>query len=807
MIGDTRTRRHRDLRWLLFLTTALLVGSLLLGLLRTPQGARADGAGYWKTSGSKIVDGAGVQVRITGINWFGFETETAAPHGLHVRGYKEILDQIKTLGYNTIRLPWSNQFMTATTPSGIDYGKNPDLSGLTPLQVMDKIIDYAGKIGLRIFLDNHRSINTGQSPLWYIQGDPTYTEERWINDWKTLAARYKSTTYISNPTMVIGADLRNEPHGACWGCGDVATDWRLAAQRAGNAILSVNADWLIIVEGVGEGAGEKYWWGGYLRPAASYPVVLTVPNRVVYQAHSYPLSIWPSPGHPWFFAANYPNNLDCVWDYYWGWIRNGTTCTTGNADFSGTETRTQIAGWQPAPLLLGEFGSKLATLKDQQWLDAMTSYLGTGVTGIHWTFWCFNPNSGDTGGIVSDDWRTVINSKQDKLAMIQAPLQPAGATATPAAPPTATITPPAVATATTMPATSGLKVQYRVGDADPVNNTMNPHLQVLNTSGSAVALSGLKLRYWFLGEGQKNSLYNLDWAQVGNGNVTGSVVKLTNSLSGADTYVEIGFTSGAGSLAANTGNSGPIQLRIYKEDYSNYDEKNDYSYDGTKTSYADWNKVTLYTGSTLSWGMDPGGATSGAQPTATFPVGTPKPTATNTPVVAATNTPTPARTSTSLPQATTVSSGLKVQYKVGDPTGPLDNAAKPHFMIFNMGGSSVALSGLKIRYYFTKDNATGFQTPICDYAGVGCGNLSGSIVGMTAVTGADSYLEVAFTSGAGSIAAGGNTGDIQMRFSKSDWSNITETGDYSYDSTKTAYADWTKVTLYSGAALVWGVAP
>ena len=51
--------------------------------------------------------------------------------------------------------------------------------------------------------------------------------------------------------MVIGADLHNEPHApACWGCGDKALDWRLAAERAGNAILAVNPNWLIFVEGV-----------------------------------------------------------------------------------------------------------------------------------------------------------------------------------------------------------------------------------------------------------------------------------------------------------------------------------------------------------------------------------------------------------------------------------------------------------------------------------------------------------------------------------------------------------------------------
>jgi len=57
------------------------------------------------------------------------------------------------------------------------------------------------------------------------------------------------------------------------------------------------------------------------------------------------------------------------------------------------------------------------------------------------------------------------------------------------------------------------------------------------------------------------------------------------------------------------------------------------------------------------------------------------------------------------------------------------------------------------------------------------------------------------------LAAGGRSGEIQTRFSKSDWANYSETGDYSYDPTKTAFADWSKVTLYRNGVLVWGTEP
>src|SRR5215212_2505031 len=216
---------------------AAVAGAALLaiGLAVAPPGggapAGAAGAGYWHTSGTSIVDSTGAPLRIAGINWFGFETANYAPHGLWTRDYRSMLDQIKATGYNTIRLPYSSQMF--------DTGKNADLAGLSSFQVMDKIVAYAGTKGLRIILDRHRPDSGAQSALWYTA---QYPESRWISDWVMLARHY-----ANNPT-VVGADLHNEPHGdACWGCGVQATDWRLAAERAGNAILAANPGWLIFV--------------------------------------------------------------------------------------------------------------------------------------------------------------------------------------------------------------------------------------------------------------------------------------------------------------------------------------------------------------------------------------------------------------------------------------------------------------------------------------------------------------------------------------------------------------------------------
>src|SRR4051794_5900729 len=82
------------------------------------ESAATPGAGYWHTSGRQILDAAGQPVRIAGINWFGFETGNHVVHGLWSRDYKSMIDQMKTLGYNTIRLPYSDDiFKSSTVPT------------------------------------------------------------------------------------------------------------------------------------------------------------------------------------------------------------------------------------------------------------------------------------------------------------------------------------------------------------------------------------------------------------------------------------------------------------------------------------------------------------------------------------------------------------------------------------------------------------------------------------------------------------------------------------------------------------------
>ncbi len=196
-------------------------------------------------------------------------------------------------------------------------------------------------------------------------------------------------------------------------------------------------------------------------------------------------------------------------------------------------------------------------------------------------------------------------------------------------------------------------------------------------------------------------------------------------------------------------------------------------------------------------------------PTAT-PTPTPTKTATPTPTPTKAGTPTPTPVKTTTPFVTvsptpSVTGSIKIQM-YNSNTSVTTNMIYAQFKLFNTGTSAISLSNIKIRYYYTIDGVKA-QSFWCDYSPVGSGNVTGTFVGMsTAKTGADYYLEVGFTSGAGTLAAGAGV-EIQTRFAKTDWSNYTQTNDYSFNSSATSYVDWTQATGYISGALQWGIEP
>ncbi|HKF38560.1 MAG TPA: cellulase family glycosylhydrolase, partial [Ktedonobacteraceae bacterium] len=111
--------------------------------------------GYLTAVHSELVDSLGCVVQLTGVSWFGFETSAFAPHGLLARNWQDMLKQIAQTGFNTIRLPFTDQLFDPGSKPNINYQLNPDLKGLQGLALMDRIIQGAGKVGLKVILDRH----------------------------------------------------------------------------------------------------------------------------------------------------------------------------------------------------------------------------------------------------------------------------------------------------------------------------------------------------------------------------------------------------------------------------------------------------------------------------------------------------------------------------------------------------------------------------------------------------------------------------------------------------------------------------
>jgi endoglucanase len=397
--------------------------------------AMAQGTGYWHTSGNKILDSSGTEVRVAGINWYGAETPDYLVHGLWAQDYHTVLNTIKSLGYNVIRIPFSNQ-LVESNPVPTNYttyangaAANQALDGQTALADLDTIIAYAGSIGLRVILDNHRS-EAGETNeangLWYTSA---YPQANWIADWQTMATRYSASkfTFNGNPT-VIGVDLRNEPHlsgtgattGSCW-TGDTETNgcptslttqnWPVAAEAAGNAVLAINPKLLIFVEGNDCYSGVCGWQGGNLIGVASNPVTLSVANQLVYSAHDYGPNLYQQ---PWFNGSTTPASLDATWNKYWGYISADNIAPVWVGEFGTDNTSTDI--------------ENTAAGSQGQWFESLVGYLQSNST-LNWTYWALNGE--DTYGLLDSNYDATPPSslKQQELESIQFPLS--GGSSTP----------------------------------------------------------------------------------------------------------------------------------------------------------------------------------------------------------------------------------------------------------------------------------------------------------------------------------------------------------------------------------------
>ena len=400
--------------------------------------------------GSGLYDKDGNQVWLTGANWFGFNCSENCAHGLYATDVDDFLSSVADHGINIIRFPISTTLLKSWMDgephkvSSVQAAYNPpkDVVGedgtITPagkygdinrdfvledgktlknsMEIFDIIMQKCKKYGLKAFIDVHSpdENNSGHDyELWY--GKAGITTDDWIDTLVWIADKY------SNDDTLLGYDLKNEPHGkrgykgtecpdniAKWDDSKDENNWKYAAEKCADAILAVNPNALIMIEGVEQypmtdkGYGwddpdifqpkpgeEKWygaWWGGNLRGVKDHPVSPKAgKSQIVYSPHDYGPSVY---AQTWFdkdFSTE--TLLDDYWRDTWAYINEQNI----------------------APLLIGEWGGHMDKGKNQKWMELLRDYMIE--NHINHTFWCLNPNSGDTGGLLGNDFKTWDENK------------------------------------------------------------------------------------------------------------------------------------------------------------------------------------------------------------------------------------------------------------------------------------------------------------------------------------------------------------------------------------------------------------
>lgn len=369
---------------------------------RNTEGVAGDD--WLTTEGSHIVDMNGTEVWLTGCNWFGYNTGTNIFDGVWNCNLKDTLKSIADHGFNVLRVPMSAelllQWKNGEYPrANYNNAYNEELNSMNSLEIFDYVLSLCEQNGMKIIIDIHcaKTDAAGHNhPVWY---NGNITEDDFVEALSWCAERYK------NNDTIIGYDLKNEPHGkasetphAIWNDSDSPDNWKKVAERAGNAVLDANPHALIIIEGiqiypkdiktnnfVSTNDDDDYyntWWGANLMAVKDYPIDFGSPERnkqIIYSPHDYGPRVYEQ---PWFQGGfTYDSLMKDAWYDYWLYIQEEGI----------------------APIFVGEWGGFMEG-DNLKWMEYFRQLIAE--KHLHHTFWCFNANSGDTGGLVKDDFKT-----------------------------------------------------------------------------------------------------------------------------------------------------------------------------------------------------------------------------------------------------------------------------------------------------------------------------------------------------------------------------------------------------------------
>eukprot|EP00878_Enallax_costatus_P046652 GHUV01056898.1.p1 GENE.GHUV01056898.1~~GHUV01056898.1.p1 ORF type:complete len:373 (+),score=85.73 GHUV01056898.1:368-1486(+) len=312
------------------------------------------------------------------------------------------------------KLPTVDFLLPMSSVSGTCNAYLPN--GPTTLPRFLWVVEYLIASGLYVLIDYHPH----DTEMEYLR-DPNIFANKWRSLWSAFTCLPNFSTDIKGRILL---DLLNEPdeYGMGWSGGKTREykphgTYLLAAMDAIDQLTPGEA--MFSIQGGGQTALGTSWGDGFATdgntigwkhiddPNPFFKELLSKPYRkqVVLSPH--------------FYGASITNSTVTGWELWnafslsWGRLMVGNGyCVPGGE-------------CQRFPVVIGELGSKLNASLDVQQYNEAALYLNNmapasspqfpheAVSG--WFWFCWNANSEDTGGLVADDWSSLVWHKIDWL--------------------------------------------------------------------------------------------------------------------------------------------------------------------------------------------------------------------------------------------------------------------------------------------------------------------------------------------------------------------------------------------------------
>lgn len=331
---------------------------------------RVYGASYFTARNHRLLYNNQTEFLLKGVNYSGFETYCAAPHGLWAHNLDFYLDFISANEFNAIRLPFSfeltwkldspSQYECVTYESDECKSTIGNLLGCLFQKALDR--------NIFIVIDFHSigSMLINEHPLGPLKAQEFY------DAWDRILDRV-----IHYPNL-LGLDIKNEPHGTTtW------DEWGSLVNDFMNHIYNRYPDYqgLFFVEGLQD---EDACWGGSFATLKNQ--LNLARHNIVFSPHTYGVSVLGEK------AINYGEKEFHKW---FGFL---------NDKYDN-------------PIILGEAGG-FFTGEDMHWHFRYSNYLKK-INQTSSFYWSLNPDSADTKGILNDDWTSYNDAKLKFLKDLQ----------------------------------------------------------------------------------------------------------------------------------------------------------------------------------------------------------------------------------------------------------------------------------------------------------------------------------------------------------------------------------------------------